>query len=302
MNIGLVLAGGVAKGAYQAGFLKAINEESNFNVSCISCASIGVFSGYAYSAGKIDKLIDIWNSVHFDSTVDFAGSVWFKHFLKDKVNELMDKEDFLSIPVYTPVCYLPFLHIDYCRMTGGYDKRWYNFMRSAASFPIIAGGIHFFRGQIALDGGLMDNIPVQTILRNERPDVILVLHFDAGYRPRKGYFDYGIPIIDYDISLHNMFRKRSFDFHGDTIKAMVQSGYEYGSEICAELFSGGTGVDELIFFAERRRKKELPIRLNNTTWETWVQRVNEIFYPLIKNCGKKIYDVRSRVHRNKKKN
>lgn len=53
MNIGLVLSGGVAKGAYQAGFLKALEEEMGSNhITSISCASIGLFSGYAFAERK----------------------------------------------------------------------------------------------------------------------------------------------------------------------------------------------------------------------------------------------------------
>ena len=49
MKIGLVLAGGIAKGAYQAGFIKALKEElgDSNEIVAISCASIGFFGAYA---------------------------------------------------------------------------------------------------------------------------------------------------------------------------------------------------------------------------------------------------------------
>lgn len=300
MNVGLVLAGGVAKGAYQAGFLQALDEENGLNVTAVSAASIGVLGAYAYSASKLDLLSQLWKNVHFDSLVDLSGKVWFKHYLRDIINELVGKDDKLRIPVYAPVCYLPFLHLDYCRMKGDYQKKWYSLMRSAISFPIISGGIRFFRGQISVDGGLMDNIPIQPLLYNEKQDVILVLHFEAGFRPRRKYLLENVPIIDYDISLNNMFRKHSFDFHGDTLTSMMESGYEYGKQICADLFNGGkNGIEELLLFAEKRKNDELPLRLNNVTFETWVQRANELFYPLIANEGKNVYDV---AERKQKKN
>lgn len=48
MNIGLVLSGGMAKGAYQIGVLRAISEYIPISeIKYISCESIGVFNGYA---------------------------------------------------------------------------------------------------------------------------------------------------------------------------------------------------------------------------------------------------------------
>lgn len=289
MNVGLVLSGGLAKGAYQAGFLKAM-KESGVNVTSVSCASIGIFGGYAYSANKVDKLVSMWKQIHFDNAFDLAGSVWFKHFLKDEINMIVEDSDSLKIPLYAPVCYFPFLHMDYYKMYGEYDKRWYSFIRSAISFPFISGGVRFLNGQVALDGGLMDNIPVQPILFNEKPDVILVLHFEAGYRPRKNYVMQGIPILDFDISIHNMFRKRSFDFHGDTLKSMLDSGYEYGNDICKELFDGRS-IEETIKNSEIIRNKEFSLRFDNNTFDTWVQRANDLLYPFVKKKGTKIREL-----------
>lgn len=300
MNIGLVLAGGVAKGAYQAGFLKALGEESNINVTSISGASIGVLGAYAYSAGKIDLLNQLWRGVHFDSLFDLAWQVWFKHYLRDKVKELVSPSDELRIPVYSPVCYLPFLHMDYCRMQGGYQQKWYKFLRSAISFPLISGGIRFFRGQISVDGGLMDNIPIQPILYNQSLDIILVLHFEAGFRPRRRYLQENVPIIDYDVSINNLFRKRSFDFHGDTLTSMLESGYAYGKQICEELFNHGKNtIEDLLAAAEKRRNDEFSLRMDNVTFETWVQRANNLFYPLIVSEAHNVYDVVDRKKCNK---
>ena len=61
MRIGLVLSGGMAKGAYQVGVLKAISEyilPQNF--SYISSSSVGVLNSYAFVAGTLDKAEDTW--------------------------------------------------------------------------------------------------------------------------------------------------------------------------------------------------------------------------------------------------
>lgn len=298
MNIGLVLSGGVAKGTYQIGFLKALNEEilnTRYKINCVSCASIGTFSGYAYAANKLDLLCDIWSKIHFDSTVDLLFEVWFRHFLKDSINLLINENDTLSIPVYTPICYLPFIHMDYFRLYGDYYKKWRRFMLGAVSYPVLSGGLHWFRGQVSFDGGAMDNIPVFPILVNEKPDLILVLHFEAGFKPRKKYLNYGIPIIDFDISIDSVLRKHSFDFHHDTIVRRIEDGYNYGKKICSSLFNGGKNdLEQVIAAAEEQKEREFVTRLSNVTFETWVQRLNEIFYPFISRTKIKVRDLRDR--------
>ncbi len=299
MNIGLVMSGGVAKGAYQAGFLKAIKEIKGSKVTCLSCASIGILNGYAYAADKIDKLWDLWRSIHFDSIADLAYNVWFKHFLRDIIHEIVCEKDVLTLPLYAPICYLPIPRIQYYKLEGEYLKKWYSFIRGAISFPFISGGIRFYRGQMVIDGGMMDNIPIQPLLYAEQPDLILVLHFEAGFRPRKRYLERGIPIIDYDVSLHNHFRKYTFNFHEDILKAMVESGYEYGQEICAQLFGGGENdLQSLLVEAKKRQEVELSARIHNYSLDTLVQRANEIFYPFIRKKGNIIYDI-SQVKRRK---
>ncbi|MBR4852805.1 MAG: patatin-like phospholipase family protein, partial [Clostridia bacterium] len=61
MNVGIVLAGGFAKGAYQVGALKAIREFVPMeDVKYISCASIGALNGYAYATQKLEKAEEMW--------------------------------------------------------------------------------------------------------------------------------------------------------------------------------------------------------------------------------------------------
>lgn len=286
MNLGLVLAGGVSKGAYQAGFLKALREEdASQTITAISCSSIGLFSGYAFSAGKVDLLNEIWSSLHFDSSVDLMLNIWFKHLLRDIISSIVKEDDVLSVPVYAPIVYLPFLHMDYGKMYGRYMKKWKPFVAGAVSYPFLTG-LHFFRGQITFDGGAMDNIPVFPLLKYENVDAILVLHFEPGWRPRKKYLIHNIPVIDFDISISDgIYRKHSFDFYSDTLKARIDTGYRYGKEICGKLFAGGkNSLEELCAAAEEQKQLELRLRRSSAaTFETWVQRLNEFFYPYVSN-------------------
>ena len=141
----------MAKGAYQAGFLKAFEKlYGRDNISCVSGASIGALNGYAFCADKTEHIYDIWKSIHFDSVSDVMHNVWFHHFLSDSVHSIVSENDELKIPLYVPICYYPIVHLNYCRLYGKYNKKWYNFMRGAISFPFIAGAPKFYEGKVGM--------------------------------------------------------------------------------------------------------------------------------------------------------
>ena len=53
MKIGLILSGGIAKGAYQVGVLRAVEEFFSLDeISYISAASVGALNAAAYAAGE----------------------------------------------------------------------------------------------------------------------------------------------------------------------------------------------------------------------------------------------------------
>lgn len=304
MKIGLVLSGGISKGAYQAGFLRSWEEHGLTRyISSISCASIGLFSGYALSSGKVGKFCDIWENIHFDSPVDLACEVWFKHYLKNMIGEFVREEDRLSIPVYAPICYiLPLIRMEYCKLYGSYMRSWSKFILGAVSYPLITGGIHTFRGQITFDGGAMDNIPVFPLIKYERPDLILVLHFESGYRPRKIHLSSGIPIADFDISIGNAYKRHSFDFHTDTLKTRLAHGYNYGERFIKDNLLGNMDDLEQACAAIRKQQEaERSQRMDNVTFDTWVRRLNDLFYPYVSRCKIKLRDLTSNSRTTRKK-
>ena len=67
MKVGLCLCGGGAKGAYQAGVIKALYDRGiKFNV--ISGTSIGSVNGYFIFTNNVEKLEEMW--IDIDSNVD----------------------------------------------------------------------------------------------------------------------------------------------------------------------------------------------------------------------------------------
>ena len=68
-GIGLVLAGGGGKGAYQVGVLKVLQEQGLLeDVTAISGASIGAVNAMLYSMNDMERMYQAWNEIDMDVT------------------------------------------------------------------------------------------------------------------------------------------------------------------------------------------------------------------------------------------
>ena len=65
MRVGICLQGGGAKGAFQAGVIKAIfeNEQIKNNIYSISGTSIGAINGYYIYTNNVDNIGEVWTNI-----------------------------------------------------------------------------------------------------------------------------------------------------------------------------------------------------------------------------------------------
>jgi NTE family protein len=75
---GLVLSGGGAKGAYQVGVVKAL-EEIGYAYDCITGTSIGAINGAFIASGQIELLYELWSELKLSDII--AGDTELLHKL-----------------------------------------------------------------------------------------------------------------------------------------------------------------------------------------------------------------------------
>ncbi|WP_296645512.1 patatin-like phospholipase family protein [Romboutsia sp. 13368] len=99
MNIGLCLCGGGAKGAYQAGVIKALCDRGISKFNSISGTSIGAVNGYFLFTDNVEKLEEIWTNLDshikssikiVDNTVDNSDIIEKLYSFEDKSTEKID--------------------------------------------------------------------------------------------------------------------------------------------------------------------------------------------------------------------
>lgn len=236
MHIGLVLSGGMGKGAYQIGALTAIREflqPSDFEY--VSAASIGVLNTYAFLTNNLEKAENMWRSLDLKGDKRLITSVLKSSFLQDAITEIAS-EDRIPNNFYVPLLDL-----------GGRELSYYNFkdiapaevapyLRASVAMPFYNKGIRI-NDKTLYDGAVVDNIPIYPVLKNDL-DYVICIYFDD--------FNY----IFEDHSVDNRIIKLTFpddkiisnsiNLNPDAISYMLDEGYKRTKQILSDIFSNGT--------------------------------------------------------------
>lgn len=181
MKVGLILAGGMGKGAYQAGALRAIGKYIPYDqIEYISASSVGALNGAFFSCGMIDEAIELWKSVNSVADnipiTDILKSTYLKNAIsKVSSNELAAERFFF--PLLTIARRVRQIHyFDLKKEPLG--ERRYDLLRASVAVPVFAkpvtiDGVRYF------DGAVVDNIPLTPIkLFTDEIDVFIAIYFD----------------------------------------------------------------------------------------------------------------------------
>ena len=112
MKRGLLLEGGGAKGAYQAGAIKALNERK-FHFDCVGGTSIGAINAACYVSKNCDKMYKMWLRMDCEKLFGLDTSLIKRFDKKDSVGggkkfELMENnsEHLKDLNNYIPKFFL----------------------------------------------------------------------------------------------------------------------------------------------------------------------------------------------------
>lgn len=161
LKTGIVLSGGIAKGAYQIGFLKALKEAEIFDVTAFSSASIGTLNSYAFLTGKLSLAEAIWTNVNIKSTREVYSNLLKNYRIYELIDSICNSDDIISSHLYTVITTSHYAKPRYvCINDLDYSDKL-EFMKASVSFlpvmkPVFIDGMSFF------DGAIVDNTPLST--------------------------------------------------------------------------------------------------------------------------------------------
>ena len=219
---GLVFDGGGARGAYQIGAWKALRE-AGVPVTAVAGTSVGALNGALVCMGDVEKAEEIWKSITFSRVMDvddqlmeqlFQKELPFGVFLKELWNVLSDG----GVDV-TPLRELIHEAVDEQKVRES-SIRFFLLTFSVSDrkeldlavedieeglledFLLASAYLLGFKneplhGKTYIDGGVINNVPVNSLLKRGYENIIQVRIYGPGRVPRAVIPDEG---ISYEIS------------------------------------------------------------------------------------------------------
>lgn len=244
MNIGLVLSGGMAKGAYQIGALKAL---SNFvpleEIKYISAASVGVLNGYAYATNNIENAETMWKNICQEDSKSLISKILKSTMLQQNIKGLYSPEQKMSADFYCSLLNITNRTIDYKNLLSVEKSDVPNFLKASVAMPIYNKSVQIDNISY-YDGAMIDNIPVFPLLKHNLDYIICIYFDDTCYKFENSFFDNRIIKITFPSK--NML-KQSIVFSKDGIDDMINEGYLKATQILRTIFSQGYDNLEYIY-------------------------------------------------------
>lgn len=207
---GIVLEGGGAKGAYQVGAWKALRE-AGIKIKGVAGTSVGALNGAFICMGDIDKAEYVWNHIAYSNIMDVDDIVMKKLMdgstpfweglnialgtfgeggvviepLKELIRETISEEEIKKSPIELYILTFDVdkwkeLDIDIKAVEKGQMQDF--LLASAYLFPLFKN--EKIGGKTYIDGGVINNVPLGSLIERGYEDIIVIRIFGPGREKR----------------------------------------------------------------------------------------------------------------------
>lgn len=248
-NIGVCFSGGIAKGAFQIGFCKALlNYIKLDDISAVSASSIGSWNAAAFLTENIDYAEELWldnGAERLHKTIHLLTkrlNTFNRFYLMINDNINIDKDFFVTC------CEFPSMSVNHYNVKEWEPSEIRKILHAAVSIPSLMQPIKVNNKKL-IDGAFRDNIPLKPLLDIDL-DLIFVVHFDP-FWVYQGDAQNSDKIINLCFFINEHIIKNSFDFRNKSISKMIDMGYIRTTELLETLFRNGTKDLEYILHVNK---------------------------------------------------
>ena len=253
-KIGIVLAGGASKGAYEIGCLRAIEDWFGLDsIKCISSASVGSIITQCYGRTRAEGLEEAWRGIDTEHFGRFFLNYATNSEIMGTIYDLaidgpeLPYEHYVSIWNFSKgkLEYVP-----YHKLSGNCLQKY---LRGGCAVPFITKG-ETINGNRIYDGAFLDNIPAMPLMDKDL-DYIFCIYFD-NYRymfENKEFDRKMIKLFDFP----NKHRLELLFFTKSNFDGMIQYGYDYTTATIRSLFS--SNEPESIYKAIEHRERNMVV-------------------------------------------
>ena len=206
---GLVFDGGGARGAYQIGAWKAL-AEAGVKISAVAGTSVGALNGALVCMGDLERAEEIWSNMSFSTVMNVDDDLMEQIFeeegswkmllkevweqlgeggvditpLKELIHDEVDEEKIRNCG--KEFCLMTFSVSDFKELELSIEDMPEGLLEDflLASAYLIGFRNEPLHGKTYLDGGAVDNVPVNSLLKRGYKDIITVRILGPGRVPR----------------------------------------------------------------------------------------------------------------------
>ena len=256
MKVGLVLAGGGSRGAYQIGVWKALSELNiDKYIEVVSGTSIGALNAMLFLQGNLNLAEEIWCSLTKEEILPLEekdlivkGILFFlgaknMSFIKkyiptvvkggslsrEGLNDILKKVDFKKIKNskikgFATCTSIPEIKAQYFNINEYSEEIIKQILYATSAVPLIYDS-PIIDNISYLDGGIVDNVPIQPVY-GEHCDIIIVVQLSAdSHINTEMYPNTNIIQINSEEG-EGADLKGMMDFNTDVIRKRISKGYK----------------------------------------------------------------------------
>lgn len=205
----IVLEGGGAKGAYQIGAWKAL-QEAGIKINAVAGTSVGALNGALICMGDVEKAEELWSQISYSKVMDVDDTLMsvifsreseladkrkealgevlrlmveggaditpLKKLIADNIDEQRIREGHINFYVLTfSISELKELDLDVREMDPGLLE---DFLLASSYLPVFKH--QKLHGKKYMDGGMFNNVPLGSISDRGYKDIIMIRIYGIG--------------------------------------------------------------------------------------------------------------------------
>jgi predicted acylesterase/phospholipase RssA len=279
MNFGLVLSGGMAKGAYQMGVLKAIKNYLTPNqFKYISCSSVGVLNGYSFVTDKMMLGENMWRHICQNKHRQYIQNVLKSDYLQQSIFTLYSGSKTLKNDFYISLFDVGKRNVTYKNLSATDNSAILRYLQASVAMPVYNKSV-FIDGARYFDGAIIDNIPVAPLIDKD-VDFIICVYFDTSIH-RFETLEFDKKIIKIVIPPKTTITD-SIIFEQNSINQMINDGYVAADRILRYVFKNGTDdYDKINTAVTTLNQSQAPSNIR-ITGDVMVKNLNRISQMFVK--------------------
>lgn len=233
--LGVAFEGCACRAAFHAGVANAL-VDGGVRIAATAGASSGSLIAAALAAGRSVDLRSIWRGVSGRSIVSLRRFLWnrspfdLSHLVRQILERWIRPLDMRAQATEALVVATRLRGLRPVVFSSRVERSMVEPLLASCFFPVFYGRPVRLRGELYIDGGFSDNLPIAPLVERGCDEIIAVVAspdgtaFSRPLRPRMR------PPVKYVVHPSRPLGLRSWDFNADAIARAMDEGYARGRE------------------------------------------------------------------------